>query len=163
MEKIISKIKEFHSVFGIEESKEFGYVDPKRDALHYDLLIEEVEEFREACENQNEEKIIDGIGDVIFVAISSAIERGMGDILVDVIMEISRANISKKGSTKGENIYREDGKVLRSPNYTPPDIKSIIKKYKERLVCDSCGIAICSMKRNGSASPESLVHCPLSK
>lgn len=133
MEKIIKGIREFHTSFGIKESNKFGYVDSKRDALHFDLLIEEVEEFREACENEDVEKIFDGIGDIMFVAISAAIERGGAPILEDVIMEICRANISKRGSSPDNNVYRKDGKVLRSKNYTPPDIKGIINKHLNKL------------------------------
>lgn len=129
MKDLVSKIREFHEAFGISETDRFGHVPRKRDILHYDLLIEEVEEFREACENEDVEKIIDGIGDVIFVAVSAAVERGYAPILEEVIMEICRANISKSGGSIESNVYREDGKVMRSDSYTPPDIAGIISNF----------------------------------
>jgi predicted HAD superfamily Cof-like phosphohydrolase len=45
----------------------------------------------------------------------------------EVFEEIQRSNMSKLGAD-GNPIYREDGKVLKGPNYFKPDIKSILEK-----------------------------------
>ena len=44
----------------------------------------------------------------------------------EVFNEIQRSNMSKLGAD-GKPIYREDGKVLKGPNYFRPDIESILK------------------------------------
>ena len=48
--------------------------------------------------------------------------------ITEVFNEIQRSNMSKLGDD-GKPIYREDGKVLKGPNYFKPDIKSILNKY----------------------------------
>lgn len=45
--------------------------------------------------------------------------------LLDVFNEIHRSNMSKLGED-GKPIYREDGKVLKGPSYSPPDLKSVL-------------------------------------
>jgi predicted HAD superfamily Cof-like phosphohydrolase len=44
----------------------------------------------------------------------------------EVFDEIQRSNMSKLGED-GKPVYREDGKVLKGPNYFKPNIDSIIK------------------------------------
>lgn len=39
--------------------------------------------------------------------------------------EVHRSNMSKLGED-GKVIYREDGKVLKGPNFTPPDLKKVL-------------------------------------
>lgn len=39
--------------------------------------------------------------------------------------EVHRSNMSKLGAD-GKPIYREDGKVLKGPNFTPPDLKKAL-------------------------------------
>ena len=51
----------------------------------------------------------------------------MQDKIEEVFAEIQRSNMSKLGED-GEPIYREDGKVLKGPNYFKPNIKAILDK-----------------------------------
>jgi predicted HAD superfamily Cof-like phosphohydrolase len=45
----------------------------------------------------------------------------------EVFNEIQRSNMSKLGDD-GKPIYREDGKVLKGPNYFKPNIQAILDK-----------------------------------
>ena len=51
----------------------------------------------------------------------------MQDKIEEVFNEIQRSNMSKLGED-GKPIYREDGKVLKGPNYFKPDIRAILEK-----------------------------------
>ena len=51
----------------------------------------------------------------------------MQDVIDEVFEEIQRSNMSKLGND-GKPIYREDGKVLKGPNYLKPDIANILKQ-----------------------------------
>ena len=53
------------------------------------------------------------------------IEHGMQDKIEAVFKEIQRSNMSKLGED-GKPIYREDGKVLKGPNYFKPDIAKVL-------------------------------------
>ena len=55
------------------------------------------------------------------------LEHGMQYKIEEVFEEIQRSNMSKLGAD-GKPIYREDGKVLKGPNYFKPNIEAIIDK-----------------------------------
>lgn len=57
-----------------------------------------------------------------------AIAEIYGLPIQEVFDEVNRSNMSKLDEN-GKPIYREDGKVLKGPNYSEADILSIIKKY----------------------------------
>lgn len=46
----------------------------------------------------------------------------------ELMAEVHRSNMSKLGPDS-KPIYREDGKVLKGPNYSPPDIAGVLKKH----------------------------------
>jgi predicted HAD superfamily Cof-like phosphohydrolase len=53
------------------------------------------------------------------------IEHGLQDKIEEVFAEIQRSNMSKLGAD-GKPIYREDGKVMKGPNYSPPDLAGVL-------------------------------------
>ena len=54
----------------------------------------------------------------------------MQNVIEDVFAEIQSSNMSKLGED-GEPIVREDGKILKGPNYFKPDISSILVKHSQ--------------------------------
>jgi len=68
-------------------------------------------------------EIADALGDGIYVKYGHAIERGIP--LDDVLREIHRSNMSKLGDD-GKPVLRNDGKILKGPRYSPPDIAKVI-------------------------------------
>jgi predicted HAD superfamily Cof-like phosphohydrolase len=64
---------------------------------------------------------------MLYILCGTIIEHGMQYKIEEVFDEIQRSNMSKLGEN-GEPIYREDGKVLKGPNYFKPNIESILKK-----------------------------------
>jgi len=63
---------------------------------------------------------------IITVVMESKIKHGMQYKIEEVFEEIQKSNMSKLG-LDGKPIYREDGKVLKGPNYFKPNIKSILE------------------------------------
>jgi len=80
-------------------------------------------------EDQNDlDKIRNSLSDLLFnIEVAS---RVYNIPLEDVFNEIHRSNMSKLDDN-GKPIYREDGKVLKGKNYSPPDISKIINKHLE--------------------------------
>ena len=68
-------------------------------------------------------EIADALGDGIYVKYGHAIERGLP--LDDCLREIHRSNMSKLDAN-GNPILRDDGKILKGPNYSPPDLDGVI-------------------------------------
>jgi predicted HAD superfamily Cof-like phosphohydrolase len=90
-------------------------------------MKEENEEYLEAAENNDLVEVADALGDMLYILCGTIIEHGMQDKITEVFEEIQRSNMSKLGSD-GLPIFREDGKVLKGPDYFKPNIEEILHK-----------------------------------
>jgi predicted HAD superfamily Cof-like phosphohydrolase len=127
MQKQINAVKEFHTAFRI------GHSDvPRADLgetkknLRYNLMKEENEEYLEAVQNNDLVEIADALGDMMYILCGTIIEHGLQHKIEAVFDEIQRSNMSKLGED-GKPIYREDGKVMKGPNYFKPDFSKILE------------------------------------
>ena len=90
------------------------------------LIEEEASEFREAIEAGDIVEVSDAIADLLYVVYGAAVTFGIP--IDEVFNEVHRSNMTKLGPD-GAPIYREDGKVLKGPNFEPPDVLDILAKY----------------------------------
>ncbi|MFY0603091.1 MAG: nucleoside triphosphate pyrophosphohydrolase family protein [Flavobacteriaceae bacterium] len=127
MKKRIAAVHEFHTAFklGIKETPTAN-IGADRNMLRFNLMKEENEEYLEAAENNDLVEVADALGDMLYILCGTIIEHGMQDKIEEVFNEIQRSNMSKLGED-GKPIYREDGKVLKGPNYFKPNIKAILE------------------------------------
>ncbi|QXP78021.1 MULTISPECIES: nucleoside triphosphate pyrophosphohydrolase family protein [Winogradskyella] len=127
MQDKIDAVKAFHTAFKIGHRE-----TPKADlgldknVLRHELMREENEEYLEATKNNDLVEVADALGDMLYILCGTIIEHGMQHKIEEVFDEIQRSNMSKLGAN-GEPIYREDGKVLKGPNYFKPNIKEILE------------------------------------
>ena len=129
MKKQIKCVEEFHRIYKLGNSeKPIGKLENQKENLRFDLMKEENEEYLEAAKNGDIVEVADALGDMMYILCGTIIEHGMQHIIEEVFDEIHRSNLSKLDEN-GKPIYREDGKVIKGPNYFPPDIKKIMKKY----------------------------------
>jgi predicted HAD superfamily Cof-like phosphohydrolase len=103
-----------------------AHIGEDRNLLRYKLMREENEEYLEAANNNDLVEVADALGDMLYILCGTIIEHGMQDKIEAVFNEIQRSNMSKLGED-GEPIYREDGKVLKGPNYFKPNISDILE------------------------------------
>tara|TARA_B110000240_G_scaffold17320_1_gene17691 strand:+ start:219 stop:605 length:387 start_codon:yes stop_codon:yes gene_type:complete len=127
MKDKIKSVQEFHKAFKI------GYRDSlkanlglAKNTLRFDLMKEENEEYLEAANNNDMVEVADALGDMLYILCGTIIEHGMQHKIETIFEEIQRSNMSKLGED-GQPIYREDGKVLKGPNYFKPKIKQILE------------------------------------
>ena len=120
----INQVKDFHEKFNIPVSDYPDHISPERQKLRIDILQEEVNELAKAMSEDNMVEIADGIVDCIYILFGTAVEYGFHQKLEAMFNEVHRSNMSKLGKD-GKPIYREDGKVLKGPGYSPPDLGSI--------------------------------------
>jgi predicted HAD superfamily Cof-like phosphohydrolase len=128
MKNKIDAVALFHNSFGLGVSE-----NPKADlgkaknTLRFNLMDEENKEYLEAAEENNLVEVADALGDMLYILCGTILEHGMQHIIEEVFEEIQRSNMSKLGAD-GQPIYREDGKVLKGPDYFKPNIKKILDK-----------------------------------
>ncbi|WP_281756163.1 nucleoside triphosphate pyrophosphohydrolase family protein [Neptunitalea chrysea] len=128
MKAKIKAVTDFHVAFGLgvrqEPTVELG---DKLLKLRYELMKEENEEYLEAAENGDMVEVADALGDMLYILCGTIIEHGMQYKIDEVFNEIQKSNMSKLGKD-GKPIYREDGKVMKGPDYFKPNIKKILDK-----------------------------------
>ncbi len=128
MKNKIDAVKQFHKAFGLGIKQEpTANLGLDKNLLRYNLMKEENEEYLEAATNNDLVEVADALGDMLYILCGTIIEHGMQHKIEEVFNEIQRSNMSKLGAD-GKPIYREDGKVLKGPNYFKPDIKNILDK-----------------------------------
>jgi predicted HAD superfamily Cof-like phosphohydrolase len=105
------------------DQKEYGFGD--QADLYVDLIREEWHELVDAFRNKDLVEIADACADLKWVI--EGLEHTLQIPQQEVWNEVARSNLSKI-SSNGKVLKREDGKVLKPDTYSPPDIKSILKK-----------------------------------
>lgn len=127
MKKKIEAVKTFHQAFGLGlKNQPTADLGKAKNLLRFNLMKEENEEYLEAAEDDDLVEVADALGDMLYILCGTIIEHGMQHVIEEVFEEIQKSNMSKLGAD-GKPIYREDGKVMKGPNYFKPDIEKILK------------------------------------
>ena len=127
MQKQLEAVKLFHTSFGLVVSSEIkGTLGEGKNLLRFNLMKEENEEYLEAVQNNDVVEIADALGDMLYILCGTILEHGLQHKIEEVFDEIQRSNMSKLGED-GKPIYREDGKVMKGPNYFKPNFEEILK------------------------------------
>lgn len=111
---------EFNEAIGTPKRPTPGWPDEASLELGLDLVSEEVAELLEAIECRRFVETVDAIGDSIVTLIGLA--RRLGVDLHPIMAEIQRTNMAKLTGP-----VREDGKRLKPPGWTPPDIAGLLR------------------------------------
>ena len=153
MSNYLESVSEFHKTFGAPILETPQIPSKERCELRISLIQEELNELKEAIAANDIVEIADALCDLQYVLSGAVLEFGMGEKFVELFNEVQRSNMSKACSSleeaentvkfyqdkdgteaeiKEENgvwkVYRKsDNKVLKSINYSPADLISILK------------------------------------
>ena len=116
-------VGKFMETFGQEVKKKPEIPDAKTVELRIELISEELEELWDACKDKAIVSIADALTDILYVTYGAG--HAFGIDLDKCFAEVQRSNMSKLGKN-GKPIYREDGKVMKGPNYSEPDLKNTL-------------------------------------
>ena len=147
----LNQVAEFHNQFGAPVLP-----TPKitsRAALRISLIQEELDELREAVDNDNIIGVADALADLQYVLSGAVLEFGLGSMFKDLFDEVHRSNMSKacanlkeaadtkeKYAKEGvETYFKEvdgtylvyrayDHKILKSINYSPANLAQIVEQ-----------------------------------
>jgi hypothetical protein len=146
----VSEVETFNKTMGkpnnytpvIPEEKEWMFV--------YNFILEELEEYKHACETGNIVEVLDALCDIAYVSIGNgAMLHGLKDKLMPAYQEVQASNMSKactseeearltvikRSQEQGEPCHYEkvgdywivyrtrDKKVMKNINYFKPDLK----------------------------------------
>lgn len=118
------KVGDFMEAFG----QEVLYIPTMPDfnlaALRLDLIEEEVQELRDGLGRGSLLEVADALTDILYVVYGAG--HAFGIDLDDCFHEVHSSNMTKLGED-GRPIYREDGKVMKGPNYREPDLGQFVR------------------------------------
>lgn len=156
MDKIdpLNQVADFHRTFQHPILPEPQIPSEDRCKLRVSLIAEELEELQEAIKDNDLVEVADALCDIQYVLSGAVLEFGLGEKFRELFEEVQRSNMSKACDTEEEAIktveyykneketegyYEErdgkflvfrkgDNKTLKSINYSPADLKTIIDK-----------------------------------
>ena len=147
----VDEVEEFNKTFNKPNNYEPTIPAKKEWQFVYDFILEELEEYREACERGDIVEVLDALCDITYVSLGNgAMLHGLKDKVWPAYQEVQASNMSKACTTEKEAIlsvskrskeqgeachfekieegryivYRtRDRKVMKSINYFRPDLK----------------------------------------
>jgi len=117
-------VKEFMRSFGQDVLTEASLSDERTRKLRANLILEESAEVQGAIDEKDIHNIAKELTDLLVVTYGAGAAFGID--LDKCFEEVHRSNMSKLG-VDGKPVYREDGKILKGENYTPADLREILK------------------------------------
>ncbi|MBK8700199.1 MAG: nucleoside triphosphate pyrophosphohydrolase family protein [Saprospiraceae bacterium] len=149
----LTSVAKFHDTFNLPVLPLPLIPAEDRCRLRIALLQEELDELKEALANKDIVEAADALADLQYVLSGAVLELGLGSIFKELFDEVQRSNMSKTCKTLDEAtatqnfylehkqieshivqrdgeflVYRtEDGKVLKSVNYSPADLRQFVK------------------------------------
>jgi predicted HAD superfamily Cof-like phosphohydrolase len=115
----------FHAAFNLPRQAVPNIeIESQLADLRMALLNEEVQEFSDAVADADIVGIADALADIVYVIYGTAVTYGID--LNRVLAEVHRSNMSKLDGN-GKPLIRDDGKVIKSEQYFPPDVAGVLK------------------------------------
>ena len=116
-------VGDFMEAFGQDVNIEPTWPDFSTRELRLELIQEEVDALGEAMDQRDMVCIADALTDILYVVYGTGHSYGID--LDECFQEVHSSNMSKLGED-GKPIRRDDGKILKGPNYFEPDLESIL-------------------------------------
>jgi predicted HAD superfamily Cof-like phosphohydrolase len=116
------KVYKFHDAYKIAINEG---MDRDLIILRMKLINEELNELRDELyvSSPDKRKVAKELADLLYVIYGAGVAFGID---MDSVFEaVHQSNMSKLDD-KGQPVYREDGKVLKGPNYKAPDLSWVM-------------------------------------
>ena len=121
-EDVMRALVEFHRAYDCPIRYQPTAVPDER-TLRLELLREEWGEYVSAASLGDVVEVADALADMVYVIFGTALSYGID--LPAVLAEVHRSNMSKLGAD-GKPVLREDGKVMKGPGYSRPNVAASI-------------------------------------
>ena len=139
MQKQFKQREEFNKAFEIESNESFDNIEPYKAELEYLMILEEIEEYREAAKNGDKTQVLDAIADIGYLWFGMIKKHGLKQKHVELLLdEVHKSNMTKLHD--GKVVKNAAGKVIKPETFTPPDIKRILHIIDQDELIDKIGL-----------------------
>ena len=131
MKEQLRMMEEFHLAFGhpVNQPHLMGDVSfvKLREKLIYEEMMEICDQLYDDCQANGKisPNLLKEGADLLYVLLGTFVSLGLGDQLIEAFKRVHESNMSKLDEN-GKPIYRNDGKVLKGPNYRPPNLTDLV-------------------------------------
>lgn len=119
------RVKQFMNTFGQEVKSSPEFPDLVIQMLRVELIKEELQELQEAIHAKDIVEVADALTDLLYVVYGAGAAFGIDlDACFEEVHESNMSKLMPDGTVK----RREDGKVLKGPNFFEPNLKKVLDK-----------------------------------
>ncbi len=127
----------FHRALQVYTSEQpTADLPPEVRELRIRLIQEELDEYAAAARAGDLVGVADALTDLLYVVLGAMLAHGLHPVAEALFAEVHRSNMSKVGPD-GRPVLRADGKVLKPPHYSPPDLTRILAPWLEGRDADT--------------------------
>jgi len=120
----IQLLTNFNKAYSLPVNRKPTLISTEESNLKFKLLLEELEEYKVACDNEDLVEVCDAIIDMTYVIYGIVVQHGLTEVFEDMFEEVHNSNMSKLEN--GKVLRRSDGKILKGSEYFKPNIKKFI-------------------------------------
>jgi len=121
MHKVQKGVQDFHEKYGCLTKSEPTMPEAQVRLLRASLIVEEAAEFLSAARNADMEGMCDALADLLYVTYGTAVVMGVD--MQPISDEVQASNMTKDGGGQDSG-----GKIMKGPNFRPPDILSKLRE-----------------------------------
>lgn len=131
MTDTLAGVRQFHETYGLPVKDAPDLSDARTNNLRINLLQEELNELKEALEAGDTVEVLDALTDLQYVLDGAYLSLGYHLLKDAAFDEVQRSNMSKLGLDGKPIIRPEDGKILKGPNFSEPDLAGVLNNWQQ--------------------------------
>lgn len=120
----LNMVSEFNKTYEIPTRKTPSKIDEDEYVLSYNLMLEELNEYLVACQDEDMVEIADAVVDMMYILYGIILRHGLSEVVFDMFEEVHKSNMSKLEN--GKVLKRTDGKIMKGSEYFKPNLKQFL-------------------------------------
>lgn len=124
MKEFLNKVREFQLASDQLVNNKPSIISTNESYLRYELGFEELEEYKEAVEENDKVEILDSLVDQLYIMLGSVNTHGLQDVFEEAFDRVHNNNMTKV--VDGKVIRNSAGKILKPEGYKPVNLNDLV-------------------------------------
>ena len=120
----IQLLTNFNKAYSLPINRKPTLISEEESNLKFNLVLEELNEYKDACSQEDLVEVCDAIIDIMYVVYGMAVQHGLTEVFEDMFEEVHKSNMSKLEN--GKVLKRSDGKIMKGSEFFKPNLKKYI-------------------------------------
>ena len=120
----IQLLTNFNKAYKLPVNRKPTLISIEESNLKFKLIQEELNEYKEACSDEDLVEVCDAIIDLTYVIYGMVVQHGLTEVFDKMFEEVHKSNMSKLEN--GKVLTRSDGKILKGSEYFKPNLKKYL-------------------------------------